>query len=446
MTSAFVFPRHCHQDLPTVAAGDGVWLIDSQGKRYLDACGGAAVSCLGHSPTPVLNAVKEQLNKIAFAHSSFFTSEPAEALAEKLISLAPTGIDRVYFVSGGSEAVESAIKLTRQYFLEADEPKRQHFIARKQSYHGNTLGALSAGGNQWRRAPFSSLLSPVMHHIEPCHYWRFANADESEYDYGQRVAQTLEDKILLLGAKNVAAFIAEPVVGATMGAVPAVKGYFKRIRQICDHYGVLLILDEVMCGTGRTGRFFACEHDQVNPDIICVAKGLGAGIQPIGAMLCSNKIYNTIAANSGFFQHGHTYIGHATACAAGLAVLQEIEQKSLLHNVNSMGDLLKNKLQTHFSGHKNVGNIRGRGLFIGLELVNNNPDKAPLDPTLQTAAKIKKAAMQAGLMCYPMSGSIDGKFGEHILLAPPYIINRADVLEIVKRLDLAMTNVPHLNS
>ena len=322
-----VFPRHTKANLPTAVAGDGCYLIDKDGKRYFDGSGGAAVSCLGHSNERVITAVQEQVGKLAFAHTSFLTSDPTEELASLLIKHAPGTIDRVYFVSGGSEAVEAAIKLSRQYHIENGEPQRKHIIARKQSYHGNTLGALAAGGNLWRRQQFDPLLINISH-ISPCYEYIGRSESETSFDYGQRMAQELEDEILRLGTDKVMAFMAEPVVGATLGAVAAVEGYFKRIREICDTYGVHLILDEVMCGMGRTGHLFACEKDGVNPDIICIAKGLGAGYQPIGAMLCTSQIYDVIKNGSGFFQHGHTYIGHPVATAAGVAVVKEL---SLIH-------------------------------------------------------------------------------------------------------------------
>jgi adenosylmethionine-8-amino-7-oxononanoate aminotransferase len=437
MQSQFVFPRHTKADLPVIAGGDGVWLIDGDGNKYLDACGGAAVSCLGHSDRSVLDAVKAQLDKIAYAHTSFFTCEPAEQLAEMLVARAPAGIARVYFVSGGSEAMEASIKLARQYFLETGEPQRRHVIARWQSYHGNTLGALSAGGNRWRRSQFEPLLVGAMHHVDPCHYWRWHEDGESPDDYGERAAASLEDKILELGPDSVAAFIAEPVVGATMGAVPPVPGYFSRIREICDRYGVLLILDEVMCGMGRTGTLFASEAEGIAPDIVTIAKGLGAGIQPIGAMLCSAKIYDAIEQGSGFFQHGHTYLGHPAACAAGVAVLSVIEERGLLQNVGAMGERLQAALEDRFGQHPHVGDIRGRGLFRGIELVADRNTKAPFDPGRKLHAAIKKAAMAEGLMCYPMGGTVDGEAGDHILLAPPYIIDEAQIIEIVERLGRA---------
>ncbi len=434
-----VFPRHTKSNLPVAVAGDGCYLIDDQGRRYLD-CGDAAVSCLGHSSQTVIEAVRDQVGKIAFAHTGFMTSEPAEALADLLIEHAPGDLDRVYFVSGGSEATEAAIKLARQYFLEIGEPERRHVIARRQSYHGNTLGALSAGGNAWRRAQFAPMLIE-MSHISPCYEYAEKPEGESSFDYGQRVANELEAEILRLGPDSVMAFMAEPVVGATLGAVPAVDGYFRRIREICDKYGVLLILDEVMCGMGRTGHLFACDHDRVAPDILCIAKGLGAGYQPIGAMLCTSRIYDAIRDGSGFFQHGHTYIGHPVATAAALAVVQELIRHDLPARTVEMGETLQDALQAEFGQNPFVGDIRGRGLFRGLELVSNRAEKTPFDPSLGIAAKIKKSALAEGLICYPMSGTRDGRLGEHILLAPPFVIQEAQIGEMVTKLSKAIAAV-----
>ena len=439
MKSAHVFPRSTASDLPVAVLGDGPYIFDKTGKQYLDACGGAAVSCLGHSNDAVIEAIKSQLDKIPFAHTGFFTSEPAEELADCLVERAPEGIGRVYFVSGGSEAIEAAIKLARQVHLERGESERRHIIARWQSYHGNTLGALSAGGNKLRRAQFEPLLVSAMHHISPCHAWRWKQTGETEFEYGQRVANELEDKILELGAETVAAFIVEPVVGATMGAVPAVAGYFKRIREICDTYGVLLILDEVMCGMGRTGTVFACEQDQVRPDMIAIAKGLGAGYQPIGALLVSDDIYDAIEAGSGLFQHGHTYIGHPSACAAGVAVLKEFDRRDLMANVQRQGAALMDLLKARFGNHPHVGDIRGKGLFIGVEFVADRGTKDPFDPSFKLHSRIKAAAMQAGLMCYPMGGTIDGRRGDHVLIAPPFIIDESHVHRIVDLLDEAVS-------
>ncbi|WP_170339409.1 aspartate aminotransferase family protein [Ruegeria arenilitoris] len=432
-----VFPRHTKAELPVAVGGDGCYLIDAQGKQYLD-CGDAAVSCLGHSNPAVIHAVQEQVQKIAFAHTGFMTSEPAEALADLLIQHAPGSLDRVYFVSGGSEATEAAIKLARQYFLEIGQPERSRVIARRQSYHGNTLGALSAGGNAWRRAQFAPMLIE-MSHIAPCYEYAEKPAGESSYDYGQRVANELEVEIKRLGPETVMAFMAEPVVGATLGAVPAVEEYFQRIREICDQYGVLLILDEVMCGMGRTGHLFACDHDGVAPDILCIAKGLGAGYQPIGATLCTDRIYDAIRNGSGFFQHGHTYVGHPVATAAALAVVTELTSRDLPARARNMGDKLQAKLEAAFGQHPNVGDIRGRGLFRGIELVADRDTREPFDPARGVAAKIKKAAVEAGLICYPMSGTRDGRRGDHVLLAPPFIIEEPQLDELVDKLSVAIS-------
>ncbi|MCZ4254138.1 aspartate aminotransferase family protein [Sulfitobacter sp. G21635-S1] len=440
MTRSHVFPRHCHATLPTAIGGEGCYLIDTDGKRYFDGSGGAAVSCLGHSNARVREAIKAQVDQLAFAHTGFFTSDPAEKLADLLIANAPGDLDRVYFVSGGSEAVESAIKLARQYHVENGEPQRRHLIARRQSYHGNTIGALSAGGNAWRRQQFGPLLVE-MSHIAPCYEYADRLEDETPEAYGQRVANELEAEILRLGEDSVMAFIAEPVVGATLGAVPAVPGYFKRLREICDRYGVLLILDEVMCGMGRTGHLFACDGDGIAPDILCIAKGLGAGYQPIGAMLCSARIYDTIAAGTGFFQHGHTYIGHPVAAAAGLAVVSELLERDLPAQVRTRGRHLQAALEQRFGQHAHVGDIRGRGLFRGIEFVADRGTKAPLDPALGIAGKVKKAAFAEGLICYPMPGTRDGRHGDHVLLAPPFIATEAELDEMVDRLSRAVNTV-----
>ncbi len=432
-----VFPRQINAPPIKAVASNGCYIFDDSGKRYLDGSGGAAVSCLGHADPEVVQAIQDQTSKMAFAHTGFFSSDPAEELAELLIKYAPGDLDRVYFVSGGSESVEAALKLARQYHIENGEPNRRHIIARRQSYHGNTLGALAAGGNKWRRDQFEPILINVSH-IAPCYEYIDKSNQEKTYEYGQRVAQELEDEILRLGSDTVMAFIVEPVVGATMGAVPAVQGYFKRIEEVCKKYGVLLILDEVMCGMGRTGYLYAAEADNISPDILCIAKGLGAGYQPIGAMLCTKKIYDVIGGGTGFFQHGHTYMGHPVACAAGLAVVQAIIDRDLLKSVKQRSAQLLNELKNQFNTHLNVGDIRGRGLFIGLELVKDRDTKKPFDPSLKIAANIKRSAFEAGLICYPMSGTRDGKWGDHILLAPPFVIDEKQVIELVEKVAVSL--------
>ncbi|KZY39986.1 hypothetical protein A3731_38130, partial [Roseovarius sp. HI0049] len=437
-----VFPRHTRLNPPVATGGEGCYLIDAAGKRYLDASGGAAVSCLGHNDPEIVAAVKAQLDQIAFAHTGFFTSEPAEQLADLLIANAPGDLDRVYYVTGGSEATEAAIKLARQYWVEKGEPQRSRLISRKQSYHGNTIGALSAGGNEWRRAQFGPLLLDVTH-IDPCYEYRLRHDGESLEDYGLRAAQALEDELLRVGPENVMAFMAEPVVGATAGTLTPAPGYFKRIREICDQYDILLILDEVMCGMGRTGTLFACEQDGIAPDITCIAKGLGAGYQPIGAMLCSARIYKTIEEGTGFFQHGHTYNGHPTACVAGLAVVSAILDRGLLPRVQAQGEKLAHRLADRFGQHPHIGDLRGRGLFHGIEIVADRDTKEPFDPSLGISAKIKKAAFEEGLVCYPMSGTIDGKHGDHVMLAPPFIISDAQLDEITDKLATALEKAIH---
>ncbi|AZD08319.1 Aminotransferase, class III [Pseudomonas chlororaphis] len=432
-----VFHRSLTQTYPTAVQGSGPYLIDSAGRRYLDASGGAAVSCLGHSDREVIEAIRQQVGQLAYAHTSFFTTEVMEELADFLVARAPEGIDSVYFVSGGSEAIEAALKLARQYFIEIGQPQRKHLIARRQSYHGNTLGALATGGNEWRRRQFEPLLIGVSH-VSPCYAYREQRADETPEALGVRLAAELEAEILRLGADNVMAFVAEPVVGATLGAVTAVPGYFRRIREVCDGYGVLLILDEVMCGMGRTGTLFAAEQEGITADLITVAKGLGAGYQPIGATLVSGRIRDAIANGSGFFQHGHTYIGHATACAAALAVQKVIEQRGLLARVERLGQGLRERLLGVLGEHPQVGDIRGRGLFQGIELVADRASKTPFDPALKLHAKLKKAAMAEGLMCYPMGGTVDGQYGDHILLAPPFILEESHLDEIAGKLLVAI--------
>jgi len=433
-----VFHRDPRLNYPVAVRGEGAYLIDRDGKRYLDASGGAAVSCLGHSDAKVVQAVQRQLEKLPFAHTSFFTNEPMEALADALIARAPKSFDKVYFVSGGSEAMEAALKLARQYFVEKGEPQRGHVVGRRQSYHGNTLGALAVGGNAWRRKQFEPLLIKTSH-VSPCYAYRGKQPGESDAAYCDRLIQELEGEFLRLNPKSVIAFVAETVAGATIGAVPPVPGYFKRVRELCDRHGVLLILDEVMCGMGRSGTLWAFEQEGVVPDMVAVAKGLGAGYQPIGALVVSRQIADTIQRGTGFFQHGHTYIGHAAACAGALAVQKRLHEDGLLSKVTPLGNGLEKRLRNAFANHPHVGDIRGRGLFWGIELVEDRATKKPFDPKLRMHARIKRTAMEAGLMCYPMGGAIDGVQGDHVLLAPPFILDETQLDELVDKLAKAIT-------
>ena len=432
-----ILHRQMTHALPLATGGEGCWLIDAHGRRYLDASGGAAVSCLGHGHPEVLAAMHAQLDKLAYAHTSFFSTEVAEQLADTLVRGAPAGISHAYFVSGGSEAVEAALKMARQYFVETGEPQRRHFIARRQSYHGNTLGALAVGGNAWRRAQFAPILIDVTH-VAPCYEYRDRLIGESAEAYGQRLVAELAEAIDRHGGENVIAFVAETVGGATQGATAPVPGYLRGVRELCTRHGMLLILDEVMCGMGRCGTLHACDAEGVAPDLLVVAKGLGGGYQPVGAVLAQASVVNAIAQGSGAFQHGHTYIGHAMACAAALAVQRVIERDGLLQRVQRQGAGLRERLQATFGAHPQVGDIRGRGLFQAIELVADRATKAPFDPALKLHARIKAAAMAEGLMVYPMGGTIDGRRGDHVLLAPPFIVSDDELEQTVQRLASAI--------
>ena len=440
-----ILHRRIHGDLPIAVGGRGIEIFDSNGKAYIDASSGAAVSCLGHSHPAVTEAIKAQLDRLAYAHTSFFTTDVAERLADHLIEHAPAGLSHVYFVSGGSEAIEAALKMARQYFVERGQPQRRHFIARRQSYHGNTLGALAVGGNLWRRQQFAPMLFES-HHVSPPYAYRELQEGETLEAYGQRLAAELENTIQRLGPETVIAFVAETVGGATQGCTTAPPGYFRQVREICDRYGVLLILDEVMCGMGRTGTLYACEQEGITPDLIAIAKGLGAGYQPIGAVLLSSDIYAAFRDGSGFFQHGHTYMGHPVACAAALAVQETIQRENLLDNVRQQGERLERRLRERFANHHHVGDIRGRGLFWAVEYVRDRSTKAPFNPALAVHARVKQEAMARGLACYAMPGTIDGKYGDHNMLAPPFIVTSRDIDEIVDRfgdaVDAALQSLP----
>jgi len=432
-----VFHRDPRAQYPVAARGEGAYLIDAEGRRYLDASGGAAVSCLGHSDRAVIDAVRRQLERLPYAHTSFFTNEPMEALADALVRTAPAPLEKVFFVSGGSEAMEAALKLARQYHVETGQPQRTRVIARRQSYHGNTLGALAVGGNAARRKLFEPLLADVAH-VSPCYAYRGKAPGESDEAYAARLASELEAEIDRIGPRNVMAFVAETVGGATLGAVPAVAGYFRRVRELCDRHGILLILDEVMCGMGRCGSLWAFEDEGIVPDLVTIAKGLGAGFQPVGALVVSRKVSGAILAGSGSFQHGHTYIGHAAACAGALAVQRRLHDDGLLARVAPLGRALEARLRSAFGDDPRVGDIRGRGLFWALELVEDRASKKPFDPGLRLHARIKRAALQAGLLCYPMGGTVDGTQGDHVLLAPPFIVEEPQLDELVDKLARAL--------
>ena len=435
--STHIIHRSLRATPPVAAGGEGVHLIDAQGKRYLDASGGAAVSCLGHGHPDVLAAMHAQIDRLAYAHTSFFTSEPAEQLADHLAANAPGGLSNVYFVSGGSEAMEAALKLARQHMVERGEPERTLFIGRRQSYHGNTLGALAVGGNEWRRKQFAPLLMEVLR-VSPCYAYRDQRVGESQAQYTQRLLDELEATVQAAGPQRVIAFCAETVVGATLGAVPPTAGYFKGVRELCDRHGILWIADEVMCGMGRTGTLHAVEQEGATPDLMIIAKGLGGGYQPIGAVLAHERVIAPLREGSGLFQHGHTYLGHPTACAAALAVQRVIERDGLLASVRARGTQLRAALGERLGSHPHVGDIRGRGLFVGVELVRERASKTPFDPAKKLHARIKARAFANGLLVYPMGGTLDGLHGDHVLLAPPFIVSEAEVQTIVDRLAVSI--------
>lgn len=412
---------------PVIAArGQGSHIYTADGAKFFDGSGGAAVSCLGHAHPEVIEAVVQQMHKLEYAHTGFFSSEPAERLADLLVQHSPSNLNHVYFLSSGSEAIETALKMARQYHVERGEPSRRHTIARKLSYHGNTLGALAIGGHVGRRALYQPLLVQG-HHVSPCFARHYRLSGESDEEYGTRLASELEQLILTLGPDTVSTFVAETVVGATAGAIAPVPGYFRKIRQVCDRFGVVLILDEVMCGVGRTGSYHAFEQEDVLPDLLTMAKGLGGGYQPIAAVMASDRLVDTIVAGSGAFQHGHTYVGHPVACAAALAVQTIIHRDQLVQRSADMGHYLADRLRERFLDHPHVSDIRGRGLFQAIELVASRETDSPFDPALQLHARIKKQAQQFGLLCYPGGGTIDGVNGDHVLLAPPYISSKAEL-------------------
>jgi adenosylmethionine-8-amino-7-oxononanoate aminotransferase len=425
-----VLHRNLNDVPPMAVRGQGIYLHDAAGRRYIDACGGAAVSCLGHNHPKVIAAIERQLERLPFAYTGFFTTEPLEALANILTSVAPAPLSKAVFVSGGSEAMEAALKIARQYFVETGQPERQHFISRRLSYHGSTLGALAVSGHVARRATYEPLLMPVQK-ISPCYAYRGQTEDETTEAYGRRVADELEQAILAHPPNSVAAFVAETVVGATTGCVPAVPGYFKRIREICDQYGVLLILDEVMCGMGRCGWMFAFEEDGIVPDLVTMAKGLGAGFQPIGAVLVTDAIAEAIREGSGYLQHGHTYAGHAVACAGALAVQEVIRDENLLANVGHRGGQLAAGLRGALGELDHVGDIRGRGLFWGVEFVSDRSTKAPFPRAERVTERLQTTAISLGLLCYPGVGTADGRRGDHLIVAPPFNVTPAEVDDII---------------
>lgn len=437
MTASRVLHRSGGQP-PVAVGGEGIYLHLADGTRIIDASGGAAVACLGHGNRRIAAALGAQAATMAYAHTGTFSSPPAEDLAHIVLDGEPGGLAYAYFCSSGSEGTEASLKLARQYFVEIGQPQRVHFIARRQGYHGNTLGALAAGGNMMRRALYEPILSPAFSLVSPCFAYRFQDHGESDEQYVDRLANELEAEFQRLGPDTVAAFLAETVVGATAGCVTALPGYFRRVREICDRHGALLILDEVMCGMGRTGTMHAWEQEGIAPDLQVVAKGLGGGYQPIGGVLIGRRVVEAINAGSGGFMHGHTYQAHPVACEAALAVQRIIRDDNLLENVRAMGARLETALVERFGNHRHVGDIRGRGLFWALEFVVNRATKQEFDPAVKVNERVKRAALEREVAIYPMGGTIDGRRGDHVVIAPPYIATAGEIDTIVERVGAAV--------
>ena len=425
-------PAHAY---PLAVRARGVTITDADGREYLDMSGGAAVSCLGHGHPDVVAALKRQLDELEFAHTAFFTNRPQEDLAARIAGHFAEPGAHVYFTSGGSEANETALKLAWQYHAARGQPDRKVVVSREHSYHGNTFGVLSVSGNAGRRRASAAPLLDWPR-IPPCYAYRERRDGESEDAYGARAADSLEEAIDACGAARVAAFICEPVVGSSLGVVPAAPGYLERVREICDRHGVLLIADEIMCGSGRTGTYFAHAQHGIVPDIVTLAKGIGGGYAPLAATLVRGGIWTTLAESG--FAHGHTYVGHPLGCAAGRAVLEVIERDGLLARVQSSGEEFAGLLRKAFEGHPRVGDLRGRGLFFGIELVSDRASKAGFDADPGLADRLRLAALEEGLVCYPGSIVVDGRTVPHVMLAPPFIAEREQLEACVDRLGAAL--------
>ncbi|MBL4869978.1 MAG: aspartate aminotransferase family protein [Robiginitomaculum sp.] len=435
-----VFYRGVTSDYPRASHSEGMYIYDEKGKEYLDMSGGAAVSCVGHQHPRVVEALCEQVKSMSFAHTAFFSNGPQEQLAKMLAAKFGEPGAKVYFTSGGSEANETAFKIAWQYWRAKGQPSKQKIISRVHSYHGNTYGALSISGNPVRRRVMGDLLLDWPR-IDPCYAYRNQQPGETANAYALRAANSLEEMILRQGAETIAAFIVEPVVGASLGVVPAVPGYFKRIAEICKTHDILLIADEIMCGTGRTGTFFALEQEGFLPDIVTLAKGIAGGYQPLAATITRSHIHEIFVTSGKGFEHGHTYVGHASACAAGLTVLNVIKEENLLQNVKTQGDLLQKELDMAFADHPHIGDIRGRGLFRGLEIVADKRTKRPFPDEMKITRRLKRATMKHGLICYPGGGSFQDNLGSHILLAPPFIVQPNHIEQAVDKLRLIFEDV-----
>jgi len=438
---SFLFPRNFRKEFPVAVRGDGCWIVAADGSRYLDASGQAAVVNIGHGVKQIGKAMAAQAGQVAFAHTSQFHSDAAEKLAARLLALAPRNFQnggRVYFTSGGSEATETAIKLARQFHLERGQTSRYRVISRGQSYHGSTLGAMSVSGNVARRAPYTPLLKE-WGHIAPCFCYH-CPYERTFPECGVACAQDLSAFLKMNDSQTAAAFIFEPVVGATLGAAQPPNGYVQCIAEICRKQEILLIADEIMTGLGRTGKPFAVNHWNVEPDLILVGKGVASGYAPLGAVLVSAAVADVFAKGSGSFQHGFTYQAHPVSTAAGNAVLDCLEQQRLLERVAPAAMQLRKALAP-LDLHPHVGEIRGLGLLLGIEFVNDKGTREPFPKEMNVAERIRQAALTKNVLTYPTQGCVDGMRGDHILLAPPFIISAEECSQIAQALQFAAAQV-----
>jgi len=436
-----LFSRNLRKQYPVAVRGEGCWIIDARGQRYLDASGQAAVVSIGHGVQEIGRAMSEQSGRIAFVHTTQFHSEPAERLAARVLAIAPRNFQnggRVYFTSGGSEATETAIKLARQYFLETKQPSRYRVVARKQSYHGSTLGAMSVSGNVARRAPYAPMI-PEWGHVSPCFCYH-CPFDKTYPECNLACADDLDAFLRVNDVSSVAAFLFEPVVGATLGAAPAVDGYTARIAEICRKYGILLIADEVMTGMGRTGKPFASEHWGMEPDIILTGKGIASGYAPLGAVLVAPRLVEAFEKGTAAFMHGFTYQAHPVVTAAGNAVFDYLEAHKLFARVTPAGEMLRKALGA-LENHPNVGQVRGLGLLQGVEFVKDKKTREPFPKENGIAEKIRQAALEKNVLVYPGQGTVDGLRGDHVLLAPPFIIKAEECEQIAGALKYALDKV-----
>ncbi|RFU79731.1 plp-dependent transferase [Trichoderma arundinaceum] len=435
--SSAVLHRDLKHDPFRVVSSSGFYLQFDDGRKILDATGGAAVSCIGHGDQRVVEAISAQAKTLDYCHTMFYSCPSAEDLCQKLIESTNGRMAKAFIVCSGSEAMDAAMKLCRQHFMElpVPEPSRTHFIARRESYHGTTLGALSVGCHVGRRAMFEPVLMQNISHVSPCNAYRNKMSSESTEEYVSRLARELDDEFQLAGPQKVCAFIAETVVGAALGCVPAVEGYFKAMKAVCDKYGALLVFDEVMCGMGRTGTMHAWEQEGVIPDIQTIGKGLGGGYAPIAGLLVGHRVISTLENGTGRFSHGHTYQAHPISCAAAAEVQRIIQKERLVANAFRMGKYLESLLKQKLGHHNNVGDIRGRGLFWGIEFVKDKATKAPFDRELDVGMRVHQKGLSLnanhGILLYPGSGSVDGKLGDHILIAPAYNVTMSHIDEIV---------------